>query len=74
MTRLNDLLDKREVGGSGYGLCQELDYKLDELLKLDNRLPECTIQPPDLVFAGELVIEDLMEYNTVHVEEEDETV
>lgn len=35
---------------------------------------ECTLQPPDLAFAGEEGIEDLMEYNTVHVEEEDEMV
>jgi hypothetical protein len=47
---------------------------LDELLKLGNRPQECAIQPPDLAFAGELGIEDLIKYNTVHVEEEDETV
>ena len=43
-------------------------------LKLGNRPQECTLQPPDLAFAGEEGIEDLMEYNTVHVEEEDEMV
>jgi hypothetical protein len=74
VARLNDSLDKREVGGSGYGICQELDRKLNELLKLDNRPQESTLQPPDLAFAGEEGIEDLMEYNTVHVEEEDKMV
>ena len=74
VARLNNSLDKREVGRSGYGLCQELDRKLDELLKLGNTPRESTLQPPDLAFASEEGNEELTEYNTVHVEEEDETV
>jgi hypothetical protein len=70
-SRVADVIPTREVGGSGYGICQELDHKLDELLKLGNRAQESTLQPPDLAFVGEEGIEDLMEYNTVHVEEED---
>jgi len=52
VAQLHNSLDKREVGGSGYGICQELDRKLDELLKLGNSSRESTLQSSDLAFAS----------------------